>query len=170
MVTAHRIGPETERLILRAFAPDDADAMFELNSDVEVMRFTGEPAPASREEVRERIATYPDFERYGFGRWACVYKPDDRIIGFAGLKFLEDVGEVDLGYRFLPAYWGRGLATEASRASLAFGFDTIGLTYVIGLVLRENAASIRVLEKVGMTLEGPFVYMGDEVLRYGIRR
>jgi ribosomal-protein-alanine N-acetyltransferase len=167
VVATYRTGPETERLVLRAFEPEDAEALFELRTDPEVTRYTGEPPPRSLDEVRREISAYPDFERYGFGRWACVYKPDRRIIGFAGLKFLEEIGEVDLGYRFLPTYWGRGLATEAATASIDFGFRTLGLEYIIGLVMHENTASIRVLEKVGMELEGPFEYFGEEVLRYG---
>ncbi len=86
-----------------------------------------------------------------------------------GLKVLEDwQGEVDLGYRFLPEYWGQGLATEASRAALQYGFEVIGLKRVIGLVMPENVASIRVLEKVGMQYEKSVRYDGDPVELYAI--
>ena len=92
------------------------------------------------------------------------------MVGFCGLKYLTDLKEVDVGYRFLPEYWGRGLATEACAASLEFGFNTLGLDQIIGLVLPGNAASSRVLEKVGMQADGDFLYDEFRVLRYFKRR
>ena len=99
--------------------------------------------------------------RYGFGRWATVYKANNEVIGFAGLKYLPEFNEVDLGYRFLPEYWGMGLATEASIACLAWGFDTLKLTRIVGYTLPENLASIRVLEKMGMLRQEPILYDGE---------
>lgn len=166
----HRTGPETTRLLHRAFTVDDAAAFFALNGDPEVMRLTGEPLLASVEEARAAIAAYPDFETVGFGRWACVLRESGAVIGFCGLKLLPELDEVDVGYRFLPEYWGQGLATEACRASLAYGFDVLGLTRIIALVLPVNGASIRVLEKVGMRPEGTMEYDGQQALRYVLER
>src|SRR5437016_752868 len=103
---------ETERLILRRYVEDDAEAVYELNRDPEVIRYTGDRGLASIEEARAMLRgrTLADYEKYGFGRWACVHKEEDKVIGFAGLKFLEDLQEVDIGYRLMRAYWGRGLA------------------------------------------------------------
>jgi RimJ/RimL family protein N-acetyltransferase len=165
-MASHRIGPETERLRLRAFTIDDAEAFHALNGHPEVMLHTGEPLLASVEEARAAILAYRDFEDPGFGRWACIAKETGRIVGFCGLKRLPELDEVDLGYRFLPGYWGRGLATEACRASLRFGFDVLGLDRIIALVLPENHASIRVLEKVGMRRDGELRYEGLLALRY----
>ena len=81
-----------------------------------------------------------------------------QVIGFAGLKYLDDLNAVDLGYRLLPEYWGQGLATEASRASIQYGFDTLELERILGLADPEHFKSIRVLEKLG------FVY--DKVIEY----
>jgi RimJ/RimL family protein N-acetyltransferase len=92
------------------------------------------------------------------------------VIGFCGLKYLEDLNAVDVGYRFLPEYWGRGLATEACLASVTFGFEVLKLDRIIGLVLPDNVASIRVLEKVGMRSAGEVTYDGHRVLRYSIRQ
>ena len=170
MRTHHKAGPETSRLQHRAFTVDDAGAFFALNSHPEVMRFTGEPPLPSLEAAREAIASYPDFDTVGYGRWACVLKETRTIIGFCGLKYLPLLDAVDVGYRFLPEYWGRGLATEACRASLEFGFDTLQLERIVGLVLPENVASIRVLEKVGMQADGRVVDDGELVLRYSISR
>lgn len=148
---------------------DDAEAFFALNSHPQVMRFTGESPLESLDAARIAIADYPDFETVGYGRWGCVLKETQSIIGFCGLKYLPDLDEVDVGFRFLPEYWGRGLATEACDASLVFAFNTLHLERVIGLVLPENAASIRVLEKVGMHADGRVIYDGLTALRYRCR-
>jgi RimJ/RimL family protein N-acetyltransferase len=154
-------------MVLRAFEPRDAAAFFALNGDPEVMRYTGETLVADVASARSIIEAYPDFEEHGFGRWATILKEENRVIGFAGLKVLPEYdGAVDLGYRFLPEHWGKGLATEASRACLRFGFETLGLDEIIGLVLPENTASIHVLEKVGMVRDGNAPCMGLDAQRY----
>ncbi|MEM7144728.1 MAG: GNAT family N-acetyltransferase [Verrucomicrobiota bacterium] len=165
-MNSYREGPETERLRHRALVSGDAEAFYRLNSDPEVMRYTAEAPLESVEAAREAIVTHPDFETVGYGRWACVLKGEESLCGFCGLKYLEDLDAVDLGFRFFPSYWGRGLATEACEASLRFGFEVLGLEEIIALVLPENGASIRVLEKVGMKFEGDFDYDGWRALRY----
>lgn len=162
----HRTGPETDRLQHRAFSIDDAEVFFALNGNPEVMRYTGEPMLKSRDEAKQCIANYRDFEDVGYGRWACVLKETQSVIGFCGLKYLPDLDAVDVGYRFLPPYWGQGFATEACLASLQFGFATLGLGRILGLVLPDNTASVRVLEKAHMQFDGRFVYDGFDVLRY----
>lgn len=162
----YRTGPRTDRLVMRAMTAADADAFFALNSHPEVMRHTGEPPIESVEAARQALERYPDFDTVGYGRWGCVLRETGALIGFCGLKSLDDLDEVDIGYRFLPEYWGRGLATEACRASLAFGFDTIGLERIIGLVMPANVASIRVLDKCGMVADGEIDYDGVRALRY----
>jgi ribosomal-protein-alanine N-acetyltransferase len=166
----YRIGPETERLEHRAFEDSDAEAFFALNSNPDVMRFTGEPILQSLEAARQAISNYPDFDSVGYGRWASVLKETQAVIGFCGLKYLSDLGAVDIGYRFLPEYWGRGLATEACVASLDFGFTTLCLDEIISIVIPDNVASIRVLEKAGMQFDGEFLYDGTLALRYLKRR
>jgi len=169
-IVSYRNGPETERLEHRAQTLDDADAFYALNSNPEVMRLTGEPMFPSVDAARQAIASYSDFDTVGFRRWACVFKETQTVIGFCGLKYLSDLDAVDIGYRFLPEYWGLGLATEACMASLDFGFKTLQLEEIIGLVLPENAASIRVLEKSGMQFVKEFTYDGTTALRYSKRR
>lgn len=167
---AYRVGPETKRLEHRALTVDDAEAYFALNTHPDIMRYIHEPLLKSVEEARAAIANYPDFDTVGYGRWGCVLKANRSVIGFCGLKYLPELEAVDVGFRFLPEYWGRGLATEAAAASIVFGFKTLGLQRIIGLVLPENGASIRVLEKVGMRRQGIFTYQGLSVLRFEIDR
>lgn len=170
-VRVFRSGPDTARLRHRAMTPDDGEAFFALNSNPDVMRYTGEPAIGSLDEAKHALASYPDFEKHGFGRWGCELKRTGELIGFCGLKRLDEFdGEVDVGFRFLPEHWGKGLATEACAASLAFGFETLGLDRIIALVLPENAASVRVLDKCGMRYTGMVRTDGVDALRYVCER
>ena len=163
---------ETERLGMRLYHPHDAEAFLALCSDPEVMRYIpGEAPPGSVEEMRQMLADYPDYKKHGFGRWSCIHKETGRFIGFTGLKFLEDFGgEVDLGYRFFPEFWGQGIATEAGLASLRYGFDVLGLQRIIGLAVPENTASRRVLEKCGMSFERHTTFDGHEVAVYALNK
>jgi RimJ/RimL family protein N-acetyltransferase len=161
---------ETDRLLIREFVEDDSAAFYAFNSDPEVMRHTGEPPSESVEQVRQLIRAYPDYREHGYGRWAVVYKPDDRVVGFNGLKYLDDLDEVDLGYRFRSDYWGLGIATESSLDVVRYGFETLGMERIIGLVLPENTGSIRVLEKVGMRYDGTIDYCGAQALRWVLER
>lgn len=169
-MNTYRAGPETERIVHRAFTLADSDAFYRLNSCPEVMRFTGEPPLKSLEDARQAIASYPDFESVGYGRWACVLKDTDAVIGFCGLKYLAELDEVDVGFRFFPEYWGQGIATETCSACIDFGFETLKLDRILGLVLEENIASIRVLEKCGLSRNGEVSYDGDCALKYEITR
>lgn len=162
----YSLGPETKRLFHREFMVDDTEAVFSLNSNPEVMRYTGEPLLQSLDAARQSILDYPDFNEVGFGRWACVLKENNAVIGFSGLKYLKDLDCVDVGYRLLPEYWGHGYATESCIACLKFGFKEMGLKEIVGLALPENTASIRVLEKSGMQFDSEFMYDGEEVIRY----
>lgn len=143
---------ETNRLLLREYVEDDAEAFFRLNSDPEVVRFTPSAVLHDVEQAREILLANPmaDYRKHGFGRWACILKSTGEHIGFSGLKYLEEFGEVEIGYRLVRAQWGLGLATEAAIAGVRFGLDDLGLKTVIGLVMPENIASVRVLEKAGL--------------------
>ena len=163
---------ETERLILREFDEDDVESFYALGSDPAITRFTGDPGLTSVEHAREVLRSRPlaDYHKFGHGRWACVYKENRSVVGFAGLKFLEDLKEVDIGFRLLPAYWGVGLATEAGRAVLDYGFTQLRLAEIIGLVDLENVASVRVLEMLGLKFFGMTMYEGTNTAKYVVRR
>lgn len=165
-----RTGPETPRLLHREMTVEDAEDVLAFNGDPDVMRLTGEPRWTDLAQTRERLASYTAFETDGFGRWGMVHKPDGRLIGFSGFKYLPELDEVDLGYRLLPAYWGRGLATESGLACLRFGFETMGFDRVVALVLPENAGSIRVVEKLGMVDTGWIEIDGETARRFAAER
>jgi ribosomal-protein-alanine N-acetyltransferase len=163
---------ETERLILRHYVEDDAEAFHELNRDPEVLRYLDDGGTTSVEHARQILRDFPlaDYAKYGFGRWACVLKETGKVIGFAGLKYLPDRREVDVGYRFMAAYWGRGLATEANRPAIDHGFARLGLDHIIGMVRPANVASVRVLEKLGLRYAGMLDDRGSPCARYVITR
>ncbi len=157
---------ETERLLLREFTEEDYLFAWKMNTDHVVMRYTGEPVPENPESVRSFLRNYSDYEKYGFGRWGCVFKENKELIGFNGLKFFPETKEVDLGYRFIKDYWGRGLATESSQAVVTYGFEKLGLKKIIAFVMPENKASIRVLQKTGFVFDEKMLEQGEELLKY----
>ena len=163
---------ETERLILRRFTLDDVNAAWEMNRDPEVTKFILGEGPPSRERVRELIEknTLADYEKYGYGRMAIVHKADNCFIGFTGLKYLDDMQEVDVGYRLIRKYWGRGLATEATRPTVDIGFNDLKLDRVIAMALPDNAASVRVMQKLGMTFWKEIEEDGHPVVVYKLER
>lgn len=160
---------ETERLLLREVTVDDKEEMFQMHSNPEVQKYTGEPVVESLEEMEQAIRVRTvDYKKFGYGRWATFLKDGMQFIGWAGLAYLPEFDEIDLGYRFTPDYWGKGYATEASHAILNYGFDTLGLKRIIAIAMKENKASIRVMEKVGMEFDkfAPYEPGGEDVVWY----
>jgi RimJ/RimL family protein N-acetyltransferase len=149
---------ETDRLLLRPWRPaEDLDALVALNADPAVMRWVAPNRPLRREEsvdFLDRIVRH--WDEHGFGLWAVVPRDEDTApcIGFAGLaipSFLPAVlPTVEVGWRLVPAWWGRGLATEAARASIDFGFEQLGLRSIVSIIEEGNGRSLRVAEKLGM--------------------
>ena len=163
---------ETERLIIRPFQLEDVEAAYQLNLDPEVSRYTSDGGVVPKEEIERRIVedVLGDYQKHGFGRLAVELKEEGKFIGFTGLKYLEDLGEVDLGYRFMRPYWGMGIATESGRACLDLGFRILGLDRIIAMVLPENTGSIRVLEKLGFQYEKEMMDEGNWVKIYALRK
>jgi ribosomal-protein-alanine N-acetyltransferase len=159
---------ESDRLLLREYVEEDAEAFFKLNSDPEVLRFVPDKPLLNVEQARQILIDHPiaDYRKYGFGRGACILKSTGEQIGFAGLKYLEELGEVDVAYRLLPAHWGQGLATEAALASVRYGFADLGLKRIVGLVMPENIASVRVLEKTGLRYAETVTLWGHRFSKY----
>jgi RimJ/RimL family protein N-acetyltransferase len=154
----------TPRLTLRRFTAEDAPAMFRLGRDPMVMRYIGSPPMQTEAEALAYLQSHPlhDYQRTGFGRLALVWPQSGEIIGFCGLKWVDEINGFDLGYRLLPPYWGQGLAVEAAVAVLADARKNsvccpqgLQQNQIFGLVHPGNQGSIRVLEKIG------FVYQQD---------
>ena len=161
---------ETPRLILRPFAPGDAELVHAIYSDPVVMRYvaTG-PLPDVTMTTR-LLHDYMTHQRaWGYSFWAVVERASGSLIGDAGL-YRTPIGEVELGYTLGAAWWGRGYATEAAGAWLSAAVSQLGLPEVVALAEPANAASLRVLEKLGMTRDGERIAFGRPHVVYRVRR
>ena len=142
---------ETARLILRPFVQSDLDALAEMFADPKVMRYLPAGQGISRERPQVALTRYiENWEAHGHGLNAVITKTNQKLIGHCGLEPLNNTKEIELSYGFAQSHWGQGFATEASRACIVFGFDILGLEQIVAIVVPENTASQRVLEKLGM--------------------
>ena len=147
---------ETSRLILRHQVLDDLDNLFALYRDPDVSRYIPD-APRNYDEAREELLWHMHGhpQQPELGLWAAIHKETNQFIGRCGLLpwTIEGKNEVEVAYLISKAYWGQGLGTEAARALLDYGFEELNLPRLVCLVVKENLASIRVAEKIGMTFE-----------------
>ena len=110
------------------------------------------------------------FEQHGFGQWTLWRGDEEGPIGFCGVRFIEDSPEIELLYGLAPAHWGQGLATEASRGVLAYGFQTLGLERILARADEANRASIRVMQRLGMSFEREEERDGKVTVTYALSR
>jgi RimJ/RimL family protein N-acetyltransferase len=144
----------TERLLLRRWTQPDRGPFAELNADPRVMEhFPSVLTRAASDAMVERIEAH--FERHGFGLWAVEVIDQAPFIGFVGLAVPAFEAHftpcVEVGWRLATQFWGRGYATEAARACVAFAFDQAGLLEIVSMTVPENIRSRRVMERLGMT-------------------
>lgn len=160
---------ETERLRIRQVEPAaDAEPFFELWGDPDAMRFV-RPASQSVREVREWLQRIREWSEWGL--WALDERKGGRLVGMAGLFPLANEGpEIELAYHIVPSQWGHGYATEAGAALLAAAWRDTDLDHVVAVAFEENRGSTRVMEKLGMTYEGPTRYREHDMVRYSIAR
>ena len=148
----------TERLTLRRFTAADADLLIELDSDPAVMRYLTGGEPTAPEDVRERDlpSILAGYERWGgdFGLFAAHDRDRGAFVGWFLLRPEREgpLDEVELGYRLRRAEWGKGYATEGSRALLNRAFTELGVRVVWAATMSLNDGSRKVIEKVGMTM------------------
>jgi [ribosomal protein S5]-alanine N-acetyltransferase len=156
----------TERLELRAFEPDDLEALHAIYGDPEVTRFI--PAYPTLEHTRRALDIHVREARAGNPAfWALIERKSGELIGDAGVGLIEGIGpEYELGYTLGPQWWGRGYATEAARAVLKYAIGPLALPKLLALVRPANAASINVIEKIGMERVGTRNAYGAEHLVY----
>ncbi|MER5738832.1 MULTISPECIES: GNAT family N-acetyltransferase [unclassified Streptomyces] len=147
---------ETDRLVLRAFTAADIDHLLALDNDPEVMRFINGGRPTSRESIETRtlprlLHDYPCWETRGY--WAAQERLTGTFLGWFEFRPLEEhsAAVVELGYRLNQAAWGRGYATEGSRALVRKGFAELGVERVTANTMAVNARSRRVMEKSGLS-------------------
>ena len=162
---------ETERLWLRPFTLDDLPTLIEQRSDPEVNKYLGGTEMQNAEKLTERMKFYIDcFEKYGFGTGAVIWKETSEMIGSSGLQPLDWTTEIEVGYTLIKKFWRRGIALEAAKAWLDFGFNVKKLTRIVAVAYPENTGSRRVMEKLGMTYEKTETHYGALCVFYGVSR
>ena len=161
----------TARLRLRARTLDDVEANLAMDLDPEVHRHIylhGPPDPAAhRADLQAKIAS--GWPPRG-GLWVVEWRAQPGFLGWCCLIPLEDSGLIEIGYRYVRAAWGRGVATEAGRVVLDHGFRSLGLDPIVAVARRENLASRRVLEKLGLRYQGLRFHYGLNLAFYELAR
>lgn len=153
---------ETQRLILRKFEETDAERLFLLDSDPEVMKYIGVPPLSDITESENVIKMIQQqYLDNGVGRLAVIEKENGLLIGWSGLKLItQEINGYnniyDLGYRFIPEYWGKGYALESAKASLDFGFNDLKAETIYAHAHSENEGSNHILRKLGFEKTGEF--------------
>lgn len=154
-----KIFVETERLILRELLPTDIEGMFELDSNPIVHKYLGNRPVKTKQETEVIIQSIIDqYKDRGIGRWAAIEKSSGDFIGWSGLKLNTGEKEslngkhdfYDVGYRFIPRYWGKGYATESAMVALDYGFKVKRYETIAGIALIDNIGSNKVLKKIGL--------------------
>ena len=149
---------ETERLRLRPPRQSDLENIYRLGSSSTVMRYISKGKTLSFEEAKADLKKRIEGSTNIFGYWIAEEKHSDNFIGWMALKRLDQTDDIEVGYRLLEEHWGKGYATEGSKKLLEYAFQTLTLPKVVAVALKENKASTRVMEKLGMkyTREGQF--------------
>ncbi len=159
---------ETERLVLRPMGMDDLDALVALQAAPEVVRFFD---PYTRARGLERLQEDErQWRERGHGLLAVTDRSNGQFLGRVGLRHRPEWDEVAVGWVLRPDFWGRGLATEAARACVAWGFDALDVPYLIALIEPANARSIRVAERLGMSPARREFQFGRDMVVYLVGR
>ena len=146
---------ETERLILRELQPDDAPFMLELLNEPSYILNIADRGVRDLDGARRYLEDRwrASYRQHGFGLWVVVERSSGMATGLCGLVRRDGLEDVDIGYAFLPAFWGRGYAIESALGVKAHARDVVGLTRLVAIVVPQNVPSIRVLERLGMSAE-----------------
>ncbi|TYP99581.1 ribosomal-protein-alanine N-acetyltransferase [Tenacibaculum adriaticum] len=170
---------ETERLILRELLETDIDGIFELDSNPEVHKYLGNN-PIKTKKKAEEIITFVrnQYKELGIGRFACIEKSTGEFIGWSGLKLNTGKKEglngftdfIDIGYRLIPRFWGKGYASESAFATLNFGFTKMNYETIYGAAEIENIGSNKILQKIGLQFQNEFIYDDVKVNWYRLTR
>ena len=149
---------DTPRLLLRQLEPGDAGFIVGLLNQPSFLANIGDRGVRNEADAQRYLLEGPlsMYARFGFGLWHVARKSDGAPIGMCGLLKRDILPDVDLGYAYLPEFWGQGYAFEAAAATLRHAAGKFGLARVIAVVSEGNSGSIRVLEKLGMRFERMF--------------
>ena len=154
---------ETPRLNIRELTVDDAEFVFGLVNEPSFLANIGDKGVRNLEDARQFILEGPwaSHREQGYGQFLVELKEGGDQIGVCGLLYREALDVSDIGCAFMPQYWRRGYAFEAACAVMEYGRSTLGIEKIVGLTSEENVASIKALEKLGMSFER-MVKMSDD--------
>ena len=143
---------ETDRLLLRRLTADDAPFILGLLNEPSFLQFIGDKHVRTLDEAREYIEQGPvaSYKQNGFGLYLTLIKKDASPIGICGLLRRDVLDDVDIGFALVPSFWSMGYALESAAAVLAYGRQVLGLERIVAVANPDNAASIRLLEKLGL--------------------
>jgi ribosomal-protein-alanine N-acetyltransferase len=157
----------TPWLTLRPFTPTDDIPLHRILNEPNILQYFPRTDPPDIERIQGLIERqFMQWKEYHLGWWAVVPHGQTELIGWNGLQYLPETDEVEVGFLLSKQFWGQGLATEGAKASLEFGFKTLGLPQIIGLTHPENTASQNVLKKCGMHYVERKEYFGMQLFRY----
>jgi ribosomal-protein-alanine N-acetyltransferase len=158
---------ETDRVYLRQWMPDDVDRFRPIATDPRVIQYIGDGQPWPQERIRRFVlGAIEAAKTRGWVLWPVIHKRDRcALIGICGFNGAFEP-EIEIGWWLAPQYWGQGIATEIAAATMAYGFEHFDFPRLICIARPENRASIRVMEKLGMTFERAFAHQGMEVVCY----
>ena len=169
-MTFHIPTLRTDHLILRPLSAADAAILHRIYQTDGVLQYFPNPAPPPLEKVERFVASQQiHWGKFGYGNWAVTVQGNPEIIGWAGLQFLPETNETEVGYLLDKPHWGKGYATEAVRASLQFGLENFDFPEIIALVHPDNAASLKVAAKCGLRIVERKVYWGVEMVRHVLK-
>lgn len=161
----------TDRLVLRRWRADDIDAFAAINADAETMREIGPGRPLTRDESVDALgALVGHWEAHGFGLWAVEERTTGQLVGRAGVWHPPDWPDTEIGWLLARDRWGRGYATEAARAGLAYAFGHRRIDRLGSIIRAGNTASQRVAVRIGMRRAADTTWRGNPVRTYTISR
>jgi len=161
----------SKRLVLRPFCLEDVTALHKIMVEPGVMQYFPNTEPPEISRVQALIERQiMQWNEHGYGWWAVELPETGQLAGWCGLQYLPETDENEVGYLLEKSNWGKGLATEAGRLSLDYGFNNLKFDAIIGIVHPDNIASQRVLEKLGLKSPRQARYFGIDCLRYEINR
>lgn len=155
---------ETKRLIIRELERENFQQLAPILAHPKAMKFSP-TGVLYISETQAKIQGFIDsYKIYCFGKWAVILKDNNQLIGYCGIAIekIDNQDEPEIGYRLSPQFWGQGLANEAASAAINYVFEQDSLPDILGIVERENKASVRVLEKLGMHHQRKTLCLGIE--------
>lgn len=170
---------ETERLLLRKLKESDLDGMFELDSNPKVHKYLGNKPISTKEQAKKYIDfIIKQYNELGIGRFACIEKSSGDFIGWSGLKFNTGEKEelnghrdfIDIGYRFIPRFWGKGYGYESAIACLHYGFTKKNYDIIYGAAEIDNIGSNKILQKIGLKFINEFTFDNKKCNWYELKK